>query len=132
MTDLADRPLKAAMIRGLTGRCPRCGQGQLLRGYLTVRDHCPACGEALHHQRADDGPAYLTILVVGHLMAPALLVVYTAWQPPALPLALGVSGATIALSLLLLPRFKGVMVAIQWAKRMHGFGAEPRPDGSDE
>jgi uncharacterized protein (DUF983 family) len=29
---------------------------------------------------------------------------------------------TVALSLYLLPRLKGVVVAIQWARRMHGFG----------
>ena len=70
---LEDRPLRQAMLRGWRRRCPCCGSGPMLRGYLKVRESCPVCGEALHHQRADDGPAYLTILIVGHLMAPLIL-----------------------------------------------------------
>ena len=123
MTELAERPLKPALWRGLAMRCPNCGEGRLLRGYLKVRDHCPVCGEAMYHHRADDGPAYLTILIVGHVMAPLLLWVFMTFRPPPLALALGFSAGTVVLSLLLLPRLKGAMVAIQWAKRMHGFGA---------
>ena len=97
----------------------------MLRGYLTVRDACPVCGEALHHQRADDGPAYLTIMIVGHLVAPALLFTYTHYEPDPLFIAVLFSVLTTALSLYLLPRLKGGLVALQWAKRMHGFGASP-------
>ena len=94
----------------------------MLRGYLKVRDTCPVCGEALHHHRADDGPAYLTILIVGHLMAPLLLFTFTHWRPEPLVLASVFTVGTVGLSLFLLPRLKGAMVALQWAKRMHGFG----------
>jgi uncharacterized protein (DUF983 family) len=94
----------------------------MLRGYLKVRDSCPVCGEALHHQRADDGPAYLTILIVGHLMAPLILYFFVQYRPDPYVLATAFSVGTVALSLFLLPRLKGVMVALQWAKRMHGFG----------
>ena len=95
-----------------------------MRGYLKVRESCPVCGEALHHQRADDGPAYLTILIVGHLMAPLILYVFTTFRPDPLVLASVFSVGTVALSLYLLPRLKGALVAVQWAKRMHGFGGK--------
>jgi len=117
-----ERPTGPALRRGLRGLCPACGQARLLRGYLRVRDRCPACGEALHHHRADDGPAYLTILIVGHLMAPLFLAVFTAFRPAPLVMAAGFSVACVALSLALLPRLKGMTVAFQWARRMHGFG----------
>lgn len=94
----------------------------MLRGYLKVREECPVCGEALHHHRADDGPAYLTILIVGHLVAPTMLYAFVAWRPDPLVLAAVFSVGAVALSLYLLPRLKGLMVAFQWAKRMHGFG----------
>lgn len=113
--------LSRAIWRGLRTRCPRCGEGPALRDYLKVRDACPACGEALHHARADDGPAYLTILVVGHLMAPVLLWAYPIWRPSPLLVVTVLSVGCVALSLFLLPRFKGMMVAIQWANRMGGF-----------
>jgi uncharacterized protein (DUF983 family) len=117
-----DRPLLPAMRRGWRRRCPCCGAGPLFSGYLRVRDRCPVCGETLHHQRADDGPAYLTILIVGHVMAPLLMIVFTTFRPDPLVLAAVFASGTVALSLYLLPRLKGVMVAIQWARRMHGFG----------
>ncbi len=118
----AERPVKPALWRGWRRRCPNCGSGPMLRGYLQVRDECAVCGEELHHHRADDGPAYLTILIVGHIMAPALLAAYTAYRPEPLVLAAVFSVGCVALSLYLLPRLKGAMVGLQWAKRMHGFG----------
>ena len=77
----AERPLWPAMRNGWKRRCPSCGTGPLLRSYLKVRDSCPVCGEELHHQRADDGPAYLTILIVGHLLAPTIMFVYSTYRP---------------------------------------------------
>lgn len=117
-----ERPVKPAMLRGWRRRCPNCGSGPMLRGYLKVRDNCAVCGEDLHHHRADDGPAYLTILIVGHLMAPLILIVFERYRPEPLVLAATFSVGCVALSLYLLPRLKGMIVAIQWAKRMHGFG----------
>ena len=123
-----DRPLKPAMLRGWRRRCPRCGAGPVLRGYLAVRDTCPSCGQALHHHRADDGPAYMTIMIVGHVMAPLILITFAHYRPDPLVLASVFTVGTVALSLYLLPRLKGMLIAIQWAKRMHGFGAEQRVD----
>lgn len=117
-----DRPLAQALRRGWRCRCPSCGSGPLLRGYLTVRDSCPVCAEELHHHRADDGPAYLTILIVGHLMAPMLLWAFVKFRPDPLVLGTIFSIGTVALSLFLLPRLKGMVVAMQWARHMHGFG----------
>jgi len=117
-----DRPMRPAMLRGWRRRCPSCGSGPLLRGYLKVRDTCPVCNEELHHQRADDGPAYLTILIVGKLMIPPFFWAFLTYRPDPLVLASLFSVATVALSLYLLPRLKGVIVGIQWSRRMHGFG----------
>lgn len=117
-----ERPVKKAMLRGWRRRCPSCGSGPMLRGYLKVRDTCPVCQEPLHHHRADDGPAYLTILVVGHIMAPLLHITFTHFRPEPLVLATVFSVGCVALSLFLLPRLKGSIVGLQWAKRMHGFG----------
>lgn len=122
-----ERSTKQAMLRGMRGHCPACGKGQLFRSYLKVADHCPACGEALHHQRADDGPAYLTILLVSHLGAPLLLASYIAWRPSATTMILSFGLGAIVLSLALLPRIKGAMIGLQWARRMHGFGIGPQP-----
>ena len=124
-SQLAPRSVGEAMKRGAMRRCPACGEGPLFHGYLKVRDHCPNCGEALHHQRADDGPAYFTILVVSHLSAPLLLAIYMIYRPSSAVLIATFLGGAALLSLLLLPVFKGAFIGLQWAKRMHGFGDEP-------
>ncbi len=117
-----DRPMGQAIGRGLRRLCPACGDASAFDGFLSIRAACPACDEELHHHRADDGPAYLTILIVGHLMAPLILVVFTAWRPEPLTLAAVFSVGCVGLSLFLLPRLKGLVLAIQWSRRMHGFG----------
>ena len=120
--DTVERPTGEAVTRGYRQRCPNCGQGSLFEGYLKVTDRCAVCGQELFHHRADDGPAYLTILIVGHLMAPLIHVVWSRFRPEPMVMATIFVLACVALSLYLLPRLKGVVVGIQWAKRMHGFG----------
>ena len=120
-----ERPLALALGRGWRCRCPNCGAGPMLYSYLKVRDNCAVCGEALYHQQADDGPAYLTILIVGHILAPLIYYVFVHYRPDPLVLASIFTTLTVALALFLLPRLKGMLVALQWAKRMHGFGTTP-------
>jgi uncharacterized protein (DUF983 family) len=121
---LLDKPKRSvfpAMLRGAGGKCPSCGQGRLYGRYLKVADECAQCGEALHHQRADDAPPYFTIVVVGHVILPLVLAVEAALRPAAWVHMLIWGPATIALSLALLPAIKGAIVGLQWALYMHGF-----------
>lgn len=120
--DPAERATGRAMLRGARLRCPACGEGRLFSSYLKVADRCPACHEDLHHQQADDGPAYLTVLIVSHLGAPLLLASFIAWRPSPMTLLVSFGLGAIVLSLAMLPPIKGAMVGLQWARRMHGFG----------
>lgn len=120
----AERDMRPALLRGWKRRCPSCGTGPLFNGFLKVREACPVCSEDLHHHRADDGPAYLTILIVGHLLGPLLGWYYMEFRPEPLVMVAIFSVGCVALSLYLLPRLKGMIVGFQWAKRMHGFGDE--------
>ncbi|WP_322866490.1 DUF983 domain-containing protein [Aquicoccus sp. G2-2] len=117
-----ERPLWPAVRKGWRRRCPNCGAGPLLKAYLKVHDECSVCRENFTHQRADDGPAYLTILIVGHLMAPLLLFAFVKWRPEPLVLFTIFAIGCVGLSLYLLPRLKGAMIGFQWARFMHGFG----------
>lgn len=118
------RPTWPAVRKGWRRKCPNCGSGPMLRGYLKVRDTCPVCNEALYHHRADDGPAYLTILIVGHLMAPLLHIVFVNFRPEPLVLFTIFAVGCVGLTLYLLPRLKGVIVAFQWSRFMHGFAQQ--------
>ena len=71
-----------AVKLGFRGRCPACGEGKIFRSFLKVNDCCPACGEELHHHRADDAPPYFTIFIVGHLLLPPVFWVEKAYHPP--------------------------------------------------
>lgn len=113
--------LPQALWRGFTMRCPNCGHGGLFGTFLKVADHCSACGEEYRHHRADDFPAYLVIVVIGHLVVPALLIVEVVYAPPiwlqyAIWLPIIAFGA-----LALLQPTKGAVVALQWQLGMHDF-----------
>jgi len=117
-----DRPIWQSIKRGLAGKCPNCAKGKIFYRYLKVNDCCPACGEEFFHHRADDAPPYLTIVVVAHIVGAGILALDT--FKPELPIIYHMilwPSLTVALCLLLLPAFKGGLIALQWALRMHGF-----------
>jgi uncharacterized protein (DUF983 family) len=119
------RSLGEAVRRGLVGRCPACGRGPLFRGYLKLNSACKVCGEDLSHARADDAPAYLTMLVVCHLVGAGVLFSDEVFPQMALTtVALFWLTVTLVASLLILPRMKGAVVGQQWALCMHGFGGD--------
>lgn len=116
------RPVMQAMKRGFLGRCPHCGEGRLFRSFLKTVDRCANCGEEMHHHRADDLPAYLVVVIVGHIVVGAFMGIeatstLSTWQH----LAIWVP-VTILSALALLRPVKGAVVGLQWALYMHGFG----------
>lgn len=105
---------KTVIWRGLCERCPQCGIGKLFISYLKPVQACASCAEDFSTIRADDGPAWLTMIVTGHVIVPTAI--YLAMhdlmgQGMALFL-LAVS--TISLVLVLLPRAKGVFIGMIW------------------
>ena len=98
----------------------------MFRAFLKVADRCEVCGEELHHQRADDFPAYLVIVLVGHLVVPLTLYVELAWAPPYWLHAAIWLPLVLILSLGLLQPIKGMVVALQWHAGMHGFAGAKR------
>src|SRR4030081_3247137 len=122
------RDVFAAMRRGFRGRCPRCGEGKLFRAFLKTADNCSVCGLDFTPHRADDLPAYLVIVIVGHIVVPMILWIETDYSP-SVPLQLSIYlPLTLILSLLLLQPVEGAVVGAQWALRMHGFD-EKNPEG---
>lgn len=128
-TQGGERPLGPALLRGWRGRCPSCGGGPMMNGYLRVRHNCASCGEELFHHRADDAPAWATILIVGHVLVTSLLFVETRFAPPLWVHWSVWPVLTLGLTMWLLPRIKGMVVAMQWARRMHGFDGRARTRG---
>jgi uncharacterized protein (DUF983 family) len=114
MARINQGPAGLGFRRGLARKCPNCGQGALFSGYLKVRPVCEACGHDNGAYRADDGPAYFTVLIIGHLLVGPLLALplVAAWNPLAtvalfLPLV-----AIVTLALLAV--VKGAFIGVQW------------------
>ncbi len=106
---------------GFLCHCPQCGEGKLFSKWLKVTDHCPVCSEEFHHHRADDFPAYVVILLLGHIMVPFAIWLEDAFAPPMwLNMAISLP-LTVILCLAMLQPVKGAIVALQWRMRMHGF-----------
>ncbi len=108
-------PLWRSIRRGLAHRCPACGSGALYGRYLKVEPTCAACGYDLARHPADDGPAYLTIILIGHLIVAPMLFLPIIWRSPAyysLPILLS---ALVVVALLLLPRVKGGWIGLMYA-----------------
>jgi uncharacterized protein (DUF983 family) len=99
---------------GLAGRCPRCGDGHLFAGFLTLRPRCEVCGLDFAFADSGDGPAFFVMSIVGIVVVALALWVEFAYEPPIwLHLVLW-SGLAIALSLALVRPAKGLMVALQY------------------
>ena len=112
------------VLAGLACRCPRCGEGPLFRGFLTVAPECEACGLDLSKADSGDGPAVFIILIVGCIVGFSALITDMAFCPPIwlhliiwLPL-------TLILCLALLRPFKGVMIALQFHNRASEAGGK--------
>ena len=110
-----------AMKRGFRCRCPRCGEGKLFRAFLKVRHRRGRRRADQRQHRADDLPAYLVIVIVGHIVVPLALSIETNFAPPVLLQLAIYLPVTLLLSLVLLQPVKGAVVGFQWAFRMHGF-----------
>lgn len=123
-TPRTEVPWHTVLLRGLVCRCPSCGRGRTLRGYLRVAETCAVCHVRFGHLRPDDAAAWLTISIVGTLVFPGLLIAEMGWHPP-VPLTIGVALAgSAALVLALLPPSKGLILAVLWRlDDGHGGGA---------
>jgi uncharacterized protein (DUF983 family) len=113
--------LPRALGRGLSMKCPACGEGRMFARFLKVADRCEVCHEELHHHQADDYPAYIVIFLIGKLVFAGVLFVELAYTPPywvhfTLWMPLVLFGA-----LGLLQPVKGLVVALQWHLGLHGF-----------
>ncbi|HYD44772.1 MAG TPA: DUF983 domain-containing protein [Phenylobacterium sp.] len=107
-----------AIFRGLKGKCPDCGEGRLFWRYLKVQPNCEACDHDLAQYPADDGPAYVTILVIGHLVVAPLLLFPFIWEAP-VALVLPITLIPLAfITLGLLPLIKGGFIGLLWALKV--------------
>lgn len=121
MTEIRDS--RAAILRGLANRCPRCGEGQLMRGYLTLNGQCDQCQAPLGRYPAADGPAFFTMTIMLLVLIPLLGLVWAVWRPEPVTLLAITGGIMTVLTLILLRLIKGAFIGYLWAKDEQDRGA---------
>ncbi len=106
-------------ILGLLCRCPNCGKGKLFSGYLKVAPRCSVCDLDFGFADSGDGPAIFVIFLVAPLIITLALIVSALFNPPPYVHLMLWIPATLVFSLLLLPPFKGVLIALQFRHNAH-------------
>lgn len=118
-----ERDSRTAIIRGALNRCPSCGDGRLLHGYLRLPPECDMCHAPLGRHPAADGPAFFTMTIMLLLLIPLIGFTWVLFRPSPLVL-LGVTGViTTILTLILLRVVKGAFIGYLWAKNEQDRGA---------
>ncbi|HKT75184.1 MAG TPA: DUF983 domain-containing protein [Sphingobium sp.] len=115
------RPWRPAVALALRGRCPACGEGRMFARFLKPSPACGHCGERWDLSRSDDFPAYIVILLLGHILVPLMIEVNRALAIPLGVQAVLWPGLALVLALLMIQPAKGAVIAFQWARRMDGF-----------
>ena len=116
-------PFGTAIGRGILGRCPACGQSHLFNGFLRVVPECRNCSAPLGLARADDAPPYFTILIVGHIVIPSMLILQRTQDPPQWLMWAIFIPLTLVLALGLLRPVKGGTVGLMLRLNMLKSGA---------
>ena len=113
--------LRAALLRGILGKCPRCGEAKLFAKFLKPVAICPRCHQDWSLHRADDMPPYISILITGHVLVP-LIIYFGAVADISMGQALAICLTLAAVLMIsLLQPAKGATIALQWWHGMHGF-----------
>lgn len=110
-------PLLSPALTGLTGRCPRCGEGRLFKGFITIADHCEVCGLDYKFADSGDGPAIFVMLIAGFIIVGAALWLEVSYEPPMWVYPLIFLPLTLVVCLGMLRPLKGVLVALQYANK---------------
>jgi uncharacterized protein (DUF983 family) len=114
---MALSPALIAVLRGLRGRCPECGRGKLFARYLKQAPACEVCGAKTGEIEAEDGPPWLTVLLLGPLLAALTFISARHEDWPLWMRLAGLSAFAILAVLILLPRIKGGLIGALWGMR---------------
>jgi len=111
-----------ALRNGLRRRCPQCGQGPLLDGWLTAREQCPICGLVYERHPGDTWAFW----IIGDRIpvALAIAVVYLGFGPRTWAQGVAFLAALATLLIATIPQRSGFVYALDYLSRRHW----PDPD----
>ena len=118
-----ERDTRLAAMRGLLNRCPNCGEGKILQGYLAVIPECDHCGVEFRRFPSADGPAFFTSTIMLLLLIPLLGFTWVLFRPSPLMLLTIVGVVTAVLTMILLRFIKSAFIGYLWANNEQDRGA---------
>ncbi|MGE4322230.1 MAG: DUF983 domain-containing protein [Sphingobium sp.] len=119
--DRPARPLGPALARALRGQCPACGEARLFARFLKPVTRCPHCGQCWDLHSADDFPAYIVIILLGHILLPLMIEVNAALSVPLAVQAVLWPLLALILAIAMIQPAKAAVITYQWSRRMQGF-----------
>ena len=126
---MSDAPIWPAVMRGLRGRCPHCGEGRLFGRFLSLRPKCESCGLDYRFADSGDGPAVFVILGAGFVVVFAALLVEILYRPPFWLHAALWLPLVLLTTLAPLRAVKGLLISLQYHHKAEegrwGSGAGP-------
>jgi uncharacterized protein (DUF983 family) len=111
------RPPVPVLTAALFCRCPRCGQGKLYDGLLSVAASCARCGLDLRAQDAGDGPAAFVVLILGAISVALAILIEAKFEPPAWIHLVLWPPVVIGGGILLMRHLKAGMIALHYHHR---------------
>jgi uncharacterized protein (DUF983 family) len=118
--------LYQSVLRGLACKCPRCGEGKLFAGFLTLRPRCETCGLDYAFIDTGDGPAIFIIMLAGAVVVACALIVEVKYQPPFWLHAVLWLPLILVTTLLPLRLMKSLLIALQFHHKAAPGRVEPR------
>ncbi|UEM06690.1 DUF983 domain-containing protein [Skermanella rosea] len=121
-------PRVSPLAAALKCRCPRCGEGRLYKGFLSVSDRCEVCGLALARGDSGDGPAVFLTFILGFTVVPVALWVAMSVDWPLWLHAVVWTVVILGLALGMLRPAKAYLMALQFRHRASEYDIPETPE----
>lgn len=111
-------------------RCPRCGEGRLFDGFLTLAPACEACGLDFSFADPADGPAFFVMMGMAIPVTALGIWIELTYEPPLWVHAVTTLPVLLLLCVLPLRFLKAALVASQYVHKAEEtrFSADGRPE----
>ena len=117
-----ERPRVSVFQAAIRCRCPRCGEGRLYAGLLTVRDSCEICGLDLRRHDNGDGPAVIVMFLLSVIVVALAFWVEFRFAPPLWLHVVIWPIVMVPLAVAMMRPLKAAMVALQYQHRAREMG----------
>jgi uncharacterized protein (DUF983 family) len=128
MNETHSKAAQPPLTVAFTSCCPRCGRGQLFKGFLTLTPKCNVCGLDFSFADPADGPAFFVMMIMAVPVTALGIWIELAYEPPLWVHVVTTLPAILLVCILPLRFFKGWLVGSQFAHKAEE-GRLAKPEG---